>query len=163
MSGGFDIRFIRDEPESLEEFLGEGATGLRGRITLGSYDEEFIALLGEWGRADYEGHWTEAARRLVDGADRTAFFVSAFEDRWTMWRAGDLVHAQEHFPEADGFPEPFNRADLFAHIRDRPAGPSEWTLDVADFAAFVAHAETSRGSARSASARLAPTDTGAHH
>jgi hypothetical protein len=143
VSGGFDIRFIRDQPESLEEFLGDGATGLRGRITLGDYDEEFVALLGEWGRADYERHWMDSARRLVDGADRTAFFVSAFEGRWTMWRVDDTVVAQEHFLHAEGFPEPFDPADLYAHIQDRRAltdeglGISEWTLHLEDFAAFL--------------------------
>jgi hypothetical protein len=140
VSGGFDIRFIRDQPESLEEFLGPGAIGLRGRIMLGDYDEEFVALLGEWERGDYERHWTEAARRLVDGADRTVFFTSAFEWRWAMWRVGDRVYAHEHYLGADGFPEPFDRADLFAHIQDRETGPSEWTLDFADFAGFLARA-----------------------
>lgn len=140
MSGGFDIRFVRDEPESLEEFLGEGAVGLRGRITLDDYDEEFVALVGEWERADYERHWMEAARRLVDGADRTAFFSSAFEWRWTMWRVGDRVIAQEHYLDVDGFPEPFDRTDLFAHIRDRETGASEWTLAFEDFAGFLARA-----------------------
>lgn len=137
MSAGFDIRFIRGDDESLEEFLGEGARGLRGRITLGDYAEEFVALLGAWMRADYERHWMQAARRMADGADRTAFFVSAFEDRWTMWRDGDRVYAQEHFLDVDGFPESFDPADLFAHIRDRETGPSEWTLDFADIAAFA--------------------------
>lgn len=139
-AGGFDIRFIRDHDESLEEFLGPGARGLRGRITLDDYAEEFVALLGPWTRADYERHWMEAARRMVEGADRTAFFVSAFEDRWTMWREGDVVYAQEHFPDREGFPEPFDSADLYAHIQDRPSGVSEWTLDFDDIAAFAARA-----------------------
>lgn len=133
----FDIRFIRDDDESLEEFLGPGARGLRGRITLGEYTEEFVALLDPWTRADYERHWREAARRMAEGADRTAFFTSAFEFRWTMWREADRVYVQEHFLLADGFPEPFDPADLFAHIRDRETGPSEWTLDLADVVAFA--------------------------
>lgn len=136
---GFDIRFIRDHDESLEEFLGPGARGLRGRITLGDYQEEFVALLGPWTRADYERHWLRAARRMVDGADRTAFFSSAFEFRWTLWREGDVVYAHEHFLGADGFPESFDPSDLFAHIQDRvTSGVSEWTLDFAGVAAFAA-------------------------
>jgi hypothetical protein len=145
-AGGFDIRFIRDAPESLAEFLGEGAMGLRGRITLGGYAEEFMALLGPWTREDYERHWAQAARRLADGADRTAFFTSAFEFRWTLWRVGDRVVAHEHFLTAEGFPEPFDPADPYAHIQDHDAwmaggsGVSEWTLDPADVAAFAARA-----------------------
>lgn len=145
--GAFDIRFISDRTESLEEFLGEGAWGLRGRITLGDYAEEFLALQGTWQRADYERHWLQAARRLLQGADRTAFFTSAFEFRWTLWRAGDRVYAQEHFLDAEGFPEPFDAGDLYAHIQDRQTRTqegtmiSEWTLDLASIAEFVARAE----------------------
>lgn len=136
---GFDIRFIAGQPESLAEFLGEGAIGLRGRITLGDYDEEFVALLGEWTREDYERHWRHAARRMVEGADRTAFFSSAFEFRWTLWREGEAVYAQEHFLCAGGFPEPFDPADLYAHIQDRrTSGVSEWRLRFADVVAFAA-------------------------
>ena len=138
---GFDIRFIRDQDESLEEFLGPGARGLRGRITLGDYAEEFVAELGTWTRADYERHWAQAARRMVEGADRTAFFVSAFDDRWTLWREGGVVYAHEHFLTAERFPEPFDPADLYAHIQDRRTeGVSEWTRAFDDVAAFAARA-----------------------
>lgn len=145
-AGTFDIRFISDEGESLAEFLGEGAWGLRGRITLGEYTEEFVALLRTWTRADYERHWMEAARRMVDGADRTAFFTSAYEFRWTLWRVGDRVVAQEHFLTAEHFPEPFDPDDLYTHIQDRRTRTddgtafSEWTLDLAGVAAFAARA-----------------------
>jgi hypothetical protein len=145
-TGTFDIRFIRDEVESLAEFLGEGAWGLRGRITLGEYTEEFVALLRTWTRADYERHWVQAARRMADGADRTAFFTSAYEFRWTLWRVGERVVAQEHFLTAEHFPEPFDPDDLYTHIQDRRtrtddgAAISEWTLDLAGVAAFAARA-----------------------
>jgi hypothetical protein len=131
----FDIAFIQSKIESLREFLGPGAVGLRGRIVLGGYSEEFVALIETWGRADYERHWREAAARLVAGADRTAFFTSAFETRWTMWRQGDGIVVQEHFLSAPGFPEPFDPGDLYTHIRDLPADPaerrvSEWMIDL---------------------------------
>jgi len=144
--GTFDIRFIGDRPESLAEFLGEGAWGLRGRITLGDYAEEFVALLRTWSREDYERQWMEAARRLLEGADRTAFFTSAYEFRWTLWRVGERVYAQEHFLAVEGFPEPFDPDDLYTHIQDRRTRTddgtaiSEWTLDLAGIAAFVARA-----------------------
>jgi hypothetical protein len=144
--GAFDIRFISDRPESLAEFLGKGAWGLRGRITLGDYAEEFLALQGTWAREDYERHWLQAARLLLRGADRTAFFTSAYEFRWTLWRVGDRVYAQEHFLAVPGFPEPFDADDLYTHIQDRRtrtedgATISEWTVDLASIAAFVARA-----------------------
>lgn len=144
--GTFDIRFIRDQPESLEEFLGEGAWGLRGRITLGGYAEEFVALMRTWSRADYERQWLQAARRLLEGADRTAFFTSAYEFRWTLWRVGERVHAQEHFLTAEHFPEPFDPDDLYTHIQDRRTHTdygtaiSEWSVELAAIAAFAARA-----------------------
>lgn len=138
----FDITFIQSKTESLREFLGPGAVGLRGRIVLGGYSEEFVALIGPWKRADYERHWRQAASRLVAGADRTAFFTSAFEFRWTMWRQGDRVIAQEHFLSVPGFPEPFDPDDLYAHIRDLPCDPtertaSEWTLEISAVRDFL--------------------------
>lgn len=140
--GMFDIAFIRAETESLREFLGPGAVGLRGRIVLGGYSEEFVALLGRWERADYERHWREAAARLVAGADRTAFFTSAFEDRWTMWRQGEQIVVQEHFLSVPGFPELFDPDDLYGHIRDLPSDPaerrvSEWTIGVDAVRSFL--------------------------
>lgn len=131
----FDIAFIGSETESLRDFLGPGTVGLRGKVVLGDYSEEFVALIGSWGRAEYERHWREAAARLVAGADRTAFFTSAFEDRWTMWRHGDGIVVQEHFLSAPGFPEPFDPGDLYEHIGDLPTDPSqrrvsEWTISI---------------------------------
>lgn len=146
----FHIGFIRDEPESLSEFLGPGAVGLRGEIRLGDHTEEFVALLGVWGREEYESHWRDAAARLVYGADRTAFFSSAFEFRWTMWRQGDTVVVQEHFLEVEGFPEPFDPRDLYAHIRDLSTRPedrrsSEWTVPSSSFADFLSRLPPAEG------------------
>ena len=134
----FDSRFISDEAESLGEFLSPGAVGLRGRIVLGDHAEEFVALLAAWQRPDYERHWRDAADRLLAGHDRSAFFSSAFEFRWTCWREGDRVRVQEHYLGADGFPEAFDPHDLFTHIRDPDDGPSEWNIGIADLAAFLA-------------------------
>ena len=45
----FHIEFIDDEPELQED----GWLGLWGRITLGEYEERFLAPVGYWSRADY--------------------------------------------------------------------------------------------------------------
>ena len=100
----FDVGFIATEPESLAEFLGGEASGLRGRIVIGEFSEEFVALLDVWHGEDYQRHWAEAAARIAAGADRTAFFSSAFEFRWTMWRLGSELRVQEHYLGAEGFP-----------------------------------------------------------
>ena len=77
----FDIEFICDE----EEVSDEGWHALRGRITIGKFSEEFLATIQPWTRSQYECQWIEAAQRLLDGSDRTAFFTSAFQFWWVMW------------------------------------------------------------------------------
>ena len=138
----FDIRFIRDEPEPLDEWLGEGAIGLRGRVVIDDLREEFLAQLGVWRREDYERHWREAAERIVAGADRTVFFTSAFEFRWTMWRVGDTLRLREHYLSSPGFPERFDPADIYAHIQDYVPGEpvSEWTIPADSAAEFLRRA-----------------------
>lgn len=135
----FDIRFIRDEPEVWSDEPGEEAMGLRGRVILGDFSEEFLALLHDWRREDYERHWREAAERMANGADRTVFFTSAFTFRWAMWRDGAEVYVQEHCIDAPNFPERFDPAELFAHIRDHVKGEpvSEWTIPFASITNFA--------------------------
>jgi hypothetical protein len=136
----FDIAFIADEAERQEE----GWYALRGRTVLRGYEEESLASLGYWGRADYERHWIEAARRLVAGADRTGFFTSAFQFWWVMWRRGDELAVHEMLLTGENLVEPFDAADPYRHLPEYSAEPdeegrrpSEWRLAVADLAAFV--------------------------
>jgi hypothetical protein len=142
----FDIRFVASQPESLAEYVGSGASGLRGQIVLDDFSEEFVALLGPWGREDYERHWAEAAARITGGADRTAFFSSAFEFRWTMWRLGDELRVQEHYLGAAEFPETFHPSDLYGSIRDytnatEDGRVSEWILPVEALVDFIRRAD----------------------
>jgi hypothetical protein len=58
-----DIEFLSDEPE----VQGEGWLGLRGLVTLGAANEEFIAPLSMWSAERYQRHWIEAADRLASG------------------------------------------------------------------------------------------------
>jgi hypothetical protein len=138
----FDIEFIGNEPEHLDE--GEDAwVALRGRTTLGDYQEEFLASLGHWSPADYQRQWIEAARRLLGGADRTGFFTSAFQFWWVMWRDGEMVYAREQLLVEDTLIAPFDATDLYRQIGRRASVSedgnqiSEWRLRVADIEAFV--------------------------
>jgi hypothetical protein len=87
----FDIRFLNAPPEQREE----GGLGLWGEVTLGEYRERFLAPLGLWPRERYEQQWREAAERLLQGAERTAFFTVALQFWWTMARSGQDVLVQE--------------------------------------------------------------------
>ena len=72
--------------------------------------------MGVWGREDYERQWIEAARRLLDGADRTGFFTAAMWRWWTMWLKGHeaIVHEQILVPEA--LIEPLEPTDPYRQI-----------------------------------------------
>jgi len=138
----FDIEFIADEPEYLDE--GEDAwVALRGRTTLGDYQEEFVASLGNWSRADYQRQWIEAARRLLGGTDRTGFFTSAFQFWWVMWREGDAVYVHEQLLVGDTLGS-FDPADPYHQIAERETVSddgteiSEWRLEIADIEDFLA-------------------------
>ena len=139
----FDIEFIADEPEHVDE--GEHAwVALRGRTTLGDYQEEFLAPLGTWSRAEYQRQWIEAARRLLVGADRTGFFTSAWQFWWVMWRDGQAVYVHEQLMVEDTLIAPFDPADPYRQIGERYTisedgdAVSEWRLEFADIEAFVA-------------------------
>ena len=139
----FDIEFIADEPEHLDE--GEDAwVALRGRTTLGDYQEEFYASIGYWSRADYERHWIEAARRFLDGADRTGFYTSAFQFWWVMWREGEAIYVREMLMVEDTLIAPLNPEDPYRQIGERDTlseddhEVSESRLELADIRDFVA-------------------------
>ena len=139
----FDIEFITDEPQHLDE--GEDAwVALRGRTTLGDYQEEFLASLGHWSRADYQRQWIEAAQRLLAGADRTGFFTSAFQFWWVMWHEREAVYVHEQLLVEETLMAPFDPADPYRQIGVRYTVSedgnevSEWRLEFADIEAFVA-------------------------
>ena len=102
--------------------------------------------LDVWHGEDYQRHWAEAAARIAAGADRTAFFSSAFEFRWTMWRLGSELRVQEYYLAAEGFPEEFDPSDLYGGIRDytdecEGGGVSEWIVPFEAVAEFARRAE----------------------
>jgi hypothetical protein len=84
----FDIAFVQNE----QPYHGEdGWTGLWGRIILGDFAERFVAPIGSWQREDYERQWIEGARRLVEGAQESAFVAEAGRLWWVAWRQGQQI------------------------------------------------------------------------
>ena len=140
----FDIEFIADEPEMQED----GWYGLWGRTTMGDFSERFLAPLSIWSREDYERQWVAGARRLLADEHRTAFFTSAFQFWWVMWREGAdvFVHQQFLVPElvAELGPDPDLGRTPYqligpreTHDDESGAAVSEWRITLADVRDFL--------------------------
>lgn len=140
----FEIEFTTNVPEPQEEDWD----GLWGRITLGDYQEDFLSPLSLWPRERYERQWREAAERLVAGSSPTAFFTSAFQFSWGMWRDGDEVRVRQQFlhselvdslgsaPDLDR--APYELLGDYHRTAEDGEAISEWRLDMADVEAFRA-------------------------
>ena len=138
----FDLRFVGG---------AEGdVNAARGLITLGDHAQGFASALDLWGRRDYEAQWMAAARRLLEGEDRSAFFTSVRDPAtvehlqwWPVWREGERLYVQEHLLMLKQLEPPFNLSDPFVHIHERQQISegghriSEWRLRLADMAEFV--------------------------
>lgn len=135
----FDIEFINLEPEPQDE----GWLGLWGCITLGDYNERFIAPLGTWAKADYERQWIEAAHRLVSGHERTAFVIAPFRCWWTMWHEGEDVFVHEELLTTERYAGPYDGGVPYRLIEERCTEAedgdqvSEWRVSFADIREFV--------------------------
>jgi hypothetical protein len=96
----------------------------------------------------------EAARRLLEGRDRTGFFTEAMWRWWTMWLEGPavIVHEQILVPEA--LIEPLDPTDPYRQIGERQTHSedghpiSEWRLTVSDIREFVERRASQYGSAQ---------------
>lgn len=101
----FDISFISEQPEIDDE----GWVALLGRVTVGDETESFMASLEHWTREDYERQWQEAAQRLLDGEERTAFFTSAFGFWLVMWQGEALSEWRITLPDIANFVREWKR------------------------------------------------------
>jgi CdiI N-terminal domain len=133
-------------------FLGTGEDGaLRGLITVGDHAEGFLAALGYWGAPDYERQWLGAARRLLDGEERSAFFTSVldpaettYEHWWPAWREDERVYVQQHRLVLSQLEGPLDLRDPYRHVRERQQISehghriAEWRVRLRDVADFVA-------------------------
>ena len=121
-----------------------------GTITVGIHTETFVAQIGYWSQQDYERQWHAAARRLLDGCDRSGFLVSVADPAcveifrwWPAWREGGRVYVHEQLILLREFDPPFDLADPYRHVGEREqisaegARISEWRVRIADVAAFV--------------------------
>ena len=139
----FNIEFTTGEPELQDE----GWTGLWGRVTLGEYEESFVASLSLWSREDYEQQWKDAAERLIAGAPSTAFFTSAFQFWWCMWRSAATVRVHEELltperlavlgPAPDLTCAPYELLGDYRSLSGEGQAISEWRLGLSDVEEFL--------------------------
>jgi contact-dependent growth inhibition (CDI) system CdiI-like immunity protein len=139
----FDISFLGTEPELQEEEW----YGLAGRVSLGDYRESFVSPLEVWSRDQYEAQWREAALRLVNGEERSAFFTSAFQSWWAMWRRDDVIYVHEellvpqHFatfgPAPDLTRAPYQLLGPYASVNEDGEAISEWQLSIDDIRDYL--------------------------
>lgn len=114
-----------------------------GEIVLGDHRERFIASLMIWNRLEYEGHWLEAAQKLLT-AGRTAFVTSAFQFWWPMWKRGMNIVVHEQLCNPDSLRPEFAPDNPLASVPDYSSDTdpsfelSEWYLTVADLEGFLA-------------------------
>lgn len=128
---------------------GEVRPCIWGRITLGSFQEEFQAPLQTWTAADYEKQWLEAATRLMSGALCAVFLThmmdpnAAYHIGWSAWRADDRVYVQERLFKIEELAGPFepDRAEKYVGARtevSEEGNPiSQWQVSLSDIAAYI--------------------------
>jgi len=140
----FRIEFTDAQPELQEE----GWYGLGGRVTIGDHVEEFLASLSLWNREQYEQHWREAAVRLLNGEERTAFFTSAFQFWWAMWQDDGDIRVHQELLFADRLRElseswdvrcvPYKLLQDYRRTTEEGEAISEWRLGIGDIEMFLA-------------------------
>jgi hypothetical protein len=122
----------------------------RGLITIGDYEESFLAASGLWDWQAYERQWRDAARRLLEHRDRTAFVTSfSHPDAhhnfvWPAWYEDDIVYLQHRLLLRECLPSVLDVDRIHDIIGPRETVTedgdeiSQWTVPLADIAAFAA-------------------------
>ena len=140
----FDIEFLPPGTPATDPHLAVG------RITVGSFSENFETDLGHWDRSRYEADWRANVRRILDGADRAALLTSLTEPTmanffvwWPLYRDGDTVRIQNHLLFLEELPAPFDIDHPWKSVRDRETTDedgnrfSEWSCSVSDLASWL--------------------------
>lgn len=146
----FSIELSRENVLDSES-VSEGRSGL---ITIGPFQERFVAPLDYWTASDYERHWVHAISRLLDTSDRSCLVTSMhdpetanFIEWWPLYRIANTVFIQHHLLFLDALVIPLNPNDLFPLVPQRrtvneDGDPiSEWQVPIEDLAGFLHQAQ----------------------
>jgi len=141
----FSIKLLQETPVNLVP----SQNASYGIITIGSFEERFVATLDYWCAKDYEQHWKQAIGRIVQVSDVSCLITSMHNPAaanflfwWPMYRVGDTVFFQHHILFFDELPSPFNEHDPYACVPERKIlnedgeAISEWSASVDDLILF---------------------------
>ena len=115
---------------------------LRGRMTLGDFEEGFRACIREWTSADYDRHWRSTARELSREPKPFCFAASIDStgiDAWIAMPAGDSVLFvngllfRSDVVQIGPLLEP---KPLVLAVAERPDGLSTWNVPLSAIHAF---------------------------
>lgn len=144
---GFVIEFI-DEPVPNPQETGPAAVGL---ITIGGYEERFVASLESWGRLDYERSWRNALEVIARGGEKSAL-ISSIRDAsapgivrwWPIYRVTRReVAIQEHLlvlsetGQQFDVRDPYRLVPPYSTVGEDGERVSEWRTAVDDLRSFL--------------------------
>ncbi|MEO7086494.1 MAG: hypothetical protein ABI442_18840 [Gemmatimonadaceae bacterium] len=127
-----------------------GSQSQYGEITLGSFQERFIALVGYWSAQRYASHWRDALMRVVEG-EATSCLITSLHDPadshllfwWPLYRIGDVVQVQNSILLFEQLSAPFDPDNPFRFVPARTTVSeegqpiSEWEVPVSDIKTFL--------------------------
>lgn len=141
----FSISLL-SEPVSYPELKEKACWGL---ITIGSFQERFIAALDYWDAADYVRHWKQAIHRIIQPSPNSCLITSMYDPAtanfiywWPMYRIVDTVVIQNQILFLDKLPTPFDPNSPFSYVpkhetvNEDGVQISEWSLSIEELKAF---------------------------
>ncbi|MCU1286021.1 MAG: hypothetical protein JWO13_2371 [Acidobacteriales bacterium] len=98
----------------------------RGKLVLGHCEEEFLANLALWRKADYRFHWARELTALLGGKEKAALIVSYADPKfaanlevWRVYRDAERAYFQNQILWCDELPKDFHPATIGDHIHPR--------------------------------------------
>jgi hypothetical protein len=122
-----------------------------GEIIIGEYLERFEVSTSFWSVEDYQEHWKQAIRRVINGEDKSCLITSMYNPEsanfifwWPIYRVESEVFIQNQVLFLNDETIPFNPRDPYASVKDRETLTedglpiSEWVVPLLDLQHFLA-------------------------
>lgn len=140
----FDIRVVSERADEPADPVG------RGRICIGSFEEEFEMVFEYWTPAQYKRQWREGVRRIVDNRPTSCLLTSIGDPTtanfffwWPIYRVYDRICVQNQMLFLDDLEESFDLSDPYRSVRARETVSedgsriSEWQTTIADLRGWL--------------------------
>ena len=142
---GFNIELLKNAPQ----FEDGGQHASWGVITLGDFEERFLAYTDCWSVSDYEAAWLEAVDLIIAGSPKSALVTDAHRRGtrgativWPMWRKDDTVFVQNRLLLPERIPNPLTLRNIISGLGERQTlndegePLSEWHISVSELRTF---------------------------